>query len=164
MIRTLNGRLHGVQADPPAGDVRHLRGGAHAGPEEEGKHGLVVQGSHLVFPAKAARHRRLAHGRHIDAVAVVLHMNHRKILLPVGLHQDSSLLRLAGFSSRTRFLDAVIHRIPEKMDQRVVQGIHDGPVQLERSAANLEFNLLSTGPSDVSDHAGEGPEDPVEGR
>ena len=131
---------HDVHPDAAARDLRDLRRGREAGPEDAldelrvGRLGVRREEPDL--------QRALAHPREVDAAAVVGELDHHLVAGLAYRERDLARLRLAGRDACGAGLDAVVERVAQQVLERAREFLEDRPVELGLPADDLEVRAL----------------------
>ena len=148
---------HDVHADAAARGGRHRRRRGQAGEEDQ------IEPRERLRRDEAAAPRGFAHGLHVDAAAVVRHLDVDRPTLVGGAEVDRTLGRLALAPAHVFGLDAVRDGVPHQVDQRIGHQLHDRRVHLDGFTPHLEHDILAGRPRAVPDHAHERREESADG-
>jgi hypothetical protein len=151
-------RAYDVHADAAACRRRHRRRRGETRQEDQVEDVALAQARQGLGADEAAAPCRLGDRVHVDAAAVVSHLDVDRAALVSGAEVDRPLRRLAGGPPRLLGLDAVGDRVAHEMDQRIGHQLDDRGVHLDRLAADLEHDALARRPRAVANHAHEGRE------
>ena len=146
--------LHHVQADAPAGHLRHLRRGAEPRPVEDLQDLLVGDRGGLGGGQEGTVTRHLADALHVHTAAVVLNVEDHLAAVGNGAQGHCAGRGLPGGLAVGRRLDAVVDGVAQQVEQGIVQGIEDLAVQACLFALDDQVDLLAGGAGQVAHGSG----------
>ena len=134
---------HDVHADAAAGYARDLRRGREAGREDELVDLRFRQLVGFGFRDQAAGDRLDSDPRGVEAAPVVGDLDDDVTAFVPGGEPDRPSLGLAGGAPLGRHLEAVVGRVADHVDQRILDEIEHLAVELGLGALHLELDRLA---------------------
>ena len=135
--------LDHVHADAAAGDVRHRRGGAEAGTEDQFVALGLAQAGGLGAVQQALLDRLAAQDVRVHAVAVVADRDHDALAALAGGEHDAALSRLAVALAFVRHFHAMVEGVAQQVNQRIGQRLDQAAVEVGALAFQHQFDLLA---------------------
>src|SRR6266542_911974 len=148
--------LDHVQPDPAPGNLGDAFGGGEAGLENKVENLLVGQGA--LAEAKPGCGRLGEDAGTVQPPPVVADFDVDAAALLVGSEPEPAGLGLAGAPAHLGSLDAVVHRVPHQVEERVADLLDDALVELGLLAGRLEHDLLAQRLGEVANAAADATE------
>ena len=149
-------RLHfladDVEADPAARGLGDRRRRGEAGAEDELEGVLGRQGFRLRHGYERLLDRRTADAGGVDAASVVRDLHQHLVSFPARPQPDTALLGLARRPALLGPLEAVIHRVADEMEERLLERVQDGAIELGAFALDLQEDSFPGLAAEVPHH------------
>ncbi len=145
--------LDHIHADAAPGKVGHRSRHREPGQEDEVQSLAIAQFLSLFRPQEPFLDGLLLDARDVDARPVVGDFDVDLPAFVIGAKAQSSLWRLARVGAYFRRLDAVVARVPNQVDERILDGFDDGPVEFRLLPFHLQLDLFPQGYGHIAHHA-----------
>lgn len=149
-----------VHPDAPSGDLRDLVGGREARSEDQVEHFTI--GQPPVGIQKPTLSRLGGDLVPVESASVVGDFQHDGAARLICQDANRSLTWLSGLLALVRWLDSVIHGVPDHVDERVRDHIDHGAVDLRVFPFGQESNRLAALTAQVAHHPRDLPEGGLE--